>query len=277
MRKISRRDFLKFSVAGFGLVAIKPRLDWLQPVQEIPQGENLGRICVGSVNLRIRPSADAQSVGRLYQDQLVQWNRTVVGELPTGLMNRTWVETPNGYLFAGSVNMKNNPTNRFPLAINEKKKVLVEVTVPIVDLSLVNTVAVGNWINVVQYPRLYYSQVIWVDDIRTTSEGKVQYRVNEKYGNPGDIFWAAAEAFRPITADELSPINPDVSDKRIEVSVAEQTLSCFEGKREVYFCRVSTGAKYDADGKLVDNDDSTGTASDLAEIIIHPYGGWSHR
>lgn len=254
--KISRRDFLKFSVAGFGLVAIKPRLDWLQPVQEIPQGENLGRICVGSVNLRIRPSADAQSVGKLYQDQLVQWNRTVVGELPTGLMNRTWVETPNGYLFAGSVQpVKNNPNQPVStLPSNEKEKGMwVEVTVPIVDLSLVNAVAVGNWINVVQYPRLYYSQVIWVDDIRTTSEGKVQYRVNEKYGNPGDIFWAAAEAFRPITADELSPINPDVSDKRIEVSVAEQTLSCFEGKREVYFCRVSTGAKYDADGKLVDN------------------------
>jgi hypothetical protein len=26
-------------------------------------------------------------------------------------------------------------------------------------------------------------------------------------GNPGDIFWAAAEAFRPITTEELTPIS----------------------------------------------------------------------
>ncbi len=255
-KTINRRDFLKYSLASFGLVVIKPKLNWLQPVEEMPQGEQLGRICVGSVNLRARPSADAQAVGKLYQDQLVQWNRDIVGELPTGLMNRNWVETPNGYIYAGSVqpvkNIPNQPVTTLP-ANETEKGMWVEVTVPLVDLILENSASFGNWLEAVQLPRLYYSQVVWVDDMRTTSDGKVQYRINEKYGNPGDIFWSAAEGFRPITAEEIAPISPEVVEKRIEVSVGQQTLSCYEGNREVYFCRVSTGAKYDSDGKLVDN------------------------
>lgn len=253
---INRRDFFKYSLAGFGLVAVKPKLNWLQPVQELAQEERLGRVCVGMVNLRARPSADAVSVGKLYQDQLVQWNRDIIGELPAGLMNRNWVETPNGYIFAGSVqpvkNFPNQPITELP-ANETEKGMWFEVTVPYVDLILDNPPSRGNWLEAVQLPRLYYSQVLWVDDMRTTADGQVQYRVNEKYGNPGDIFWAAAEAFRPMTPDEISPISPDVVDKRIEVSVGQQTLSCYEGNREVYFCRVSTGAKYDADGTLVDN------------------------
>ncbi|HEX7556072.1 MAG TPA: L,D-transpeptidase [Leptolinea sp.] len=253
---INRREFLKYSLAGFGLVAIKPNLKWLQPVEEIPQQERIGRICVGSVNLRARPSADAQSVGKLYQDQLVQWNRDIIGDLPAGLMNRNWVETPNGYIYAGSVqpvkNIPNQPVTILP-ANETEKGMWVEVTVPLADLSLANPPAHGNWLTAVQIPRIYYSQVVWVDDIRTTSDGKIQYRLNERYGNPGDIFWAAGEAFRPVTAEEITPITPEIADKRIFVSVAQQTLSCYEGNREVYFCRISSGAKYDSEGKLVDN------------------------
>ena len=160
---------------------------------EIPPGERLGRVCVGSVNLRLRPSADAQSVGKLYQDQLVQWNRDIIGELPAGLMNRNWVETPNGYIFAGSVqpvrNYPNQPVTTLP-ANETEKGMWVEVTVPTADLILDNPPARGTWIDAVAIPRIYYSQVIWVDDMRTTSDGKIQYRLNEKYGNPGDIFWA---------------------------------------------------------------------------------------
>jgi lipoprotein-anchoring transpeptidase ErfK/SrfK len=254
-QNINRRDFLKYSMAGFGFLAVKPNLDWLMPAAEIPQSERLGRIAVGMVNLRARPSADAPSVGKLYQDQLVQWNRDVIGDLPTGLLNRKWIETPNGYLYMASVqpvkNIPNQPVTVLP-DVQSERGMWVEVTVPYVDLILANPPARGNWLEAVQVPRIYYSQVVWVDDIRTTSDGKIQYSLNERYGNPGDIFWAAAEGFRPITTDEITPISPDVNEKRIEVSVAQQTLSCFEGNREVYFCRVSTGAKFDAEGKLVD-------------------------
>jgi hypothetical protein len=79
----------------------------------------------------------------------------------------------------------------------------------------------------------------------------VWYRLNEKYGSE-DIFWGRAEAFRPMTVDELAPTNPDASDKRIVVRVWEQTFSCFEGNTEVYFAPISSETLYDAWDNRVD-------------------------
>jgi hypothetical protein len=88
---------------------------------------------------------------------------------------------------------------------------------------------------------------MWVDQVMTNSSGAVLYRINEdaKHGyGYGDIFWAEGAGFRPLTADDVSPIHPDVdpSTKKIVVNVTYQTLACLEGAKEVYFCRVSTGA-----------------------------------
>ena len=76
--------------------------------------------------------------------------------------------------------------------------------------------------------------------------------MNERYGTYGDIYWVAAEAFRPLTTDEITPLSPQVSDKRVVVDVTYQTLSCMEGNSEVYYCRISSGAKFDSNGNPVD-------------------------
>jgi lipoprotein-anchoring transpeptidase ErfK/SrfK len=57
------------------------------------------------------------------------------------------------------------------------------------------------------------------------------------------LYWADGAAFRVLTDEDVSPINPDVDpqEKTVRVNLTYQTLSCFEGNREVYFCRVSTG------------------------------------
>jgi hypothetical protein len=129
----------------------------------------------------------------------------------------------------------------------------VEVTVPYVDLAIANppvrTPAFRNGIPM----RLYYEQVIWVDDIRTDDNGEVLYRINERYGTYGDIFWAPARALRVLDPEEISPISPEAEEKRILIRVREtiQTLSAFEGSREVFFCRVSAGDSYDADGNFL--------------------------
>jgi hypothetical protein len=46
-----------------------------------------------------------------------------------------------------------------------------------------------------------------------------------------------------LTEEDVAPINPDVdpNDKRIEADLDYQTLSCYEGTSEVYFCRISSG------------------------------------
>ncbi len=101
-------------------------------------------------------------------------------------------------------------------------------------------------------PRLYYSQILWIDEIQSRVSGETLYRVNERYGSYGDIFWAPAEALRPIPPEEISPLAAEVEEKRIVVDNTRQTLSCYEGNTEVYFCTVSTGVNFGPQGELLE-------------------------
>lgn len=257
MKNISRRDFLKLGMVGLTGLAMRPWLKWQNMLEDWSGAEKLGRNCVGGmINMRSKPSADAPIVKTLYEDTVVVWLREVVGEVPAGVYSRRWVETPEGFLFAPSVqpvyNLPNVPLDTLP-ETSLGRGMWVEVTIPHVDIFLATTAAAAPWLQEVPRPRLYYGQVMWVADIATNSEGQVLYRVKEHYGTYGDEFWAQAEAFRPITAEEIAPINPDVEEKKIVVDLNHQTMSCFEGKNEVYFCLISSGAKFDAQGNVVDN------------------------
>jgi lipoprotein-anchoring transpeptidase ErfK/SrfK len=277
-KKISRRAFIQCSLLGAGAVSLTPGLFWSQLTNEWPDAERLGRNCTaGMVNMRVRPTADSPIVRPLYEDAMVVWLREVIGEAPPGVYNKRWVETPEGYLFLPNIQPvyyhPNLPLSTLP-DTPEGVGMWAEVTVPYVDLFLEKP-ACSFWLQSVALPRLYYSQVMWVDGIDTNSQGQVLYRLNERYGNCGDIYWAAAEAFRPITEDEISPINPEAENKRIVVDLSHQALSCYEGNREVYFCRVSTGAKFDYLGNPVD-EWSTPVGAHLPwrkSISIHMGGG----
>lgn len=253
--KITRRDFLKLSALGLGALAFRPA-DYLSSLlSQAGSNDKIGRVCVGSVNLRLKPDADSPSIKKLYEDQLIVWVKDIVGVLPTGLLNRKWIETPEGYVYMPSVqpvkNLVNTPMSAMPA--NQQTGFWAEVSVPMVDLVQANPPPNSPWLKEVKLPRLYYSQVMWVDQVKTNSEGKIVYHVSERYGSYGDAFWALGEAFRPITPEELAPISPDVEEKRIDVNIPHQTLSCYEGNREVYFCRISSGAKFDAYGKEVED------------------------
>ena len=255
--KYTRRELLKLGLFGVSALAFRPWVRWNAVQSEYPDAEKLGRNCVaGIINLRTKPSANSQAIKSLYDDTIVVWLREVVGEAPDGLLSRRWIETPDGYVYAPSVqpvkNLPNKPLTTLPQYKNMGQGMWVEVTIPYVDVYLDNP-AVSPWLKAVQRPRLYYSQVVWVDQVNTNSQGQVLYRVNELYGSYGDTYWGAAEAFRPITNDELTPINPDAADKQVVVDLNHQTLSCMEGKNEVYFCRISSGAKFNASGQAVDN------------------------
>ncbi|HIE57555.1 MAG TPA: twin-arginine translocation signal domain-containing protein [Anaerolineales bacterium] len=247
-RNITRRDFLKLAAAGLGSLALRP---WtrLFALPDFPQAERLGRVCVGSTELKARPSQDAQTLSMVYEDAVYPWLREVAGTRPWR-NNQRWVETPDGYIWSAFLQPVRNqpqvPVESLP-QIDEKPGMWAEVSVPYVDAVIDNPPVRSAWWRYRdgngQPFRFYYSQVLWIDSLKTEADGSVWYRVNERYGNPGDAFWCPAEAFRVITPDEVTPITPDVTDKRIEVNVGwgVQTLSCYEGNSEVYFCRVSSG------------------------------------
>jgi len=226
---------------------------------DFPQAERLGRVNAGKVEVMQRPDAESQVTGVLYEDAVVAWLREVVGK-SRYRTNQRWVETPDGYIWSPYLqpvqNQPNQPSESLP-ASSLGPGMWVEVSVPYVDLALDNppprSPGLIDRLQLGLPPRLYYSQILWVDQTATDSGGQILYRINEKYGTYGDILWGPGEAFRPITADEISPISPDVAEeKRVMVNVTHQTMSCYEGKDEVLFTRISSGAKWDAWGNPVD-------------------------
>ncbi len=264
-RKFSRRDFLKVTGLGLGALAFKPyyndrymeRLLSPKRLPQFPNSDIIGRV-VDDTDVRSRPDNNPvlnNSVGIAGADTLLPWGREVIGNV-VGLTNQKYLETAQGYIWSSRVqptrNLPNTPITAVPAG---QPGFWAEVTVPYVDIIQSQPLASTIYKERQQKglpPRIYYSMLVWVDDMKTSQDGKLLYRINERYGNPGDIYWVPAEVMRPLTADEVSPINPDVEEKHVVVNLTRQTLACYEGKNEVYFCRISSGAKYDAQGNAVD-------------------------
>ena len=248
------------------------------------QTEKLGRVTAGKISLWSQPTTRSRELAPLYQDATVEWLREVVGEAPGLSLSRRWIETPEGFLYAPRVqpvfNKPAEPVQELPeTALG--KGMWVEVSVPYVDLTWANPrqVSEGSWMHENVRPRFYYSQVFWADDLRVNQDGITEYRLVERYAN--DIFWARADAFRPLTNKEIEPIRHNRDDKTILIRLNQQTLSCLEGKQEVYFCQISSGGKYDIDGNPTDKWATPPTTSPIWRKLISHHmtggetgGGW---
>lgn len=256
---------MKIAALGLGSLSLRgmPFPGWKSSLRlpEFPSAERLGRVAVGMVELKQRPDMDSPTLGVLYEDAVLPWLRETPGARPAYIFNnQRWVETPQGFIYGPYVqpvfNQPNLPVDQLPPS-SRGQGMWVEVTVPYAEAALDKAAPSSNsWVEAKLDQglplRFYYGQTFWVDAIRQDNQGNLYYRVNPNYYGGVDLLWAAAEAFRPITTQELTPIHPDANDKRVVVDVTHQTLSCFEGQEEVYFCRVSTGAKYDMYGNVVD-------------------------
>jgi lipoprotein-anchoring transpeptidase ErfK/SrfK len=246
---LSRRNFIKLIGIGITGLGINPISRITNPV-EFPSYERLGRVCIiGMVDIKAQPYEDSQTVGVLYEDAVVPWLKEVVAKEPNiNRYNQRWVETNDGFVYAVNIqpvrNILNNPIDSL-LKTDSGEGMWAEVTVPYADVNLVNGPSSNSWVRSridKGLPlRVYYGQVYFIDQIKSDDLGNIYYRVNPNYYGGVDMFWVPAEAMHPITPDELSPINPEAENKKIIIDVNKQTLSCYEGDKEVYYCSVSTG------------------------------------
>ncbi len=278
MRRMTRRDLLKLTALGLSSLAFHPKGSWQliditspKRLPVFPDAPQLGRVTQPGIALRSYPSnsnGDQNLIARLQADTLVVWEREVVGTVVGGPNYLRYVKTPDGYVYSGMVqpvgNNPNDPVERVP---SGKEGFWAEVTVPYIDLAH-EGVQASPWLrDHIAYnfpPRLYYGQVVWIDRIRSEN-GFTEYRWNEDakgrgygYGSYGEFYWADGRGLHVLTEDDVSPLSPDIDpgEKTIQLNLDQQSLACFEGKREVYYCRVSTG--------MVFTDSITGELMDYA-------------
>jgi lipoprotein-anchoring transpeptidase ErfK/SrfK len=257
---LSRKNFIKLLGIGVTSTGVVPKLHLYNSI-EFPAYERLGRVCIiGKVNIKSAPFEESQTVGVLYEDAVIPWLKDIVAKEPNyNYFNQRWIETLDGFVFAANIqpvkNIPNQPISAL-IPTSRGEGMWAEVTVPYADITLVNGPSSNSWVRAridQGLPlRVYFGQVYYIDQIKKDEDGSVYYRVNPNYYGGVDMFWVPAEAMHSIQPEEMTPINPEMENKKIIVDVNRQTLSCFEGDSEIYYCRVSTGAKYDMYGNPVE-------------------------
>jgi hypothetical protein len=254
----SRRTFLKLAGAAALGAAVPPwawsyapGLKWAarqraagqharleRLAQDWPEGPGvrLGRGSLGwGAPILTRPHPEGQLLGHVYPDEVVPIVREVVG-LGMAYHTHVWFEVENGYVYSTSLQpVMNLP--QAPLDVVPADGVWTEVSVPFVDARQRPDP------NAPVVYRLYYSSIYKILDRVAGPDGQPWYQV----GMETQItMFAPATAFRVITADELTPISPEVdpSEKKVVVYLTDQAISAFEGEREVHRARISSGANY---------------------------------
>jgi lipoprotein-anchoring transpeptidase ErfK/SrfK len=250
--KLSRRKFLQLAALGAGYELFpKTTLGlWKQSdIDQIDQwkqtysnGTRLGRV-LATLPLRNRPDAEAAEVGKKYQDTIVTILREVVGRGPaTSPHNHRWFETPDGYLWAPYV-FPQEFQIQTPLASIPNGKVWVEVTVPWVqghvapdESSPVYLLQPGD-----RPATLFSASIYPAKKVVQDGQGRAWYFLDELSAP----MYARAEGLRVITAEETTPISPDVEDKQIVVDLSGNllTLSARENGKEVYYAVISSGGR----------------------------------
>jgi lipoprotein-anchoring transpeptidase ErfK/SrfK len=257
----NRRDFLKLS--GMAAGALMLPTNWMSQQTAspfYPDGMLLGRMSDGSVgafrDVYTEPNIAAPTLRRIYRDEVFEYKKEVIAtSFDLNNYNQRWVEMPEGYVYSPWVqkvkNKLNKPLTALPLDEKGNPGLWVEITVPVAEIKPTRFPAGAFWIKDVMEggftPKVYADSVYWAIDVRL-QDGRTEYLLTERYGALPDTFWVDATACRPITAEETSPIHPDVADKVVKVNLNFQTLSCFEGNKEIYFCEISSGGRSETKG-----------------------------
>lgn len=227
---ISRRDFLKLGGLALGGLVYSP-----PPYQrdaEIPP--SIVRAAYPSVSVYRQAKMDAQIVAQWYRDELINvYYKLTPSEGPA--YNPLWYRVWGGYMHSAYL----QPVDfRFhmPLELVREGGQLAEVSVPYTQAYRYTRYEGWQPVN-----RLYYQTTHWLTGIDSGPDGKEWYRITDEL-QPID-YHAPATHLRPIADEELEPLSPEVppEEKRIEISLAEQTLTAYERDQMVFHTKVSTG------------------------------------
>ena len=227
---ISRRDFLKLSsLSAVGLFTPRYWPDHTQ-TKTTKESYRLGRT-IQSMHYYDRPSLSAVQLGYYNTDAVVKVYEKRIGD-PEPENNPFWLKTDEGWIHSSFVQPVGEETHT-PETELPASGFLAEVTVPYSPAYIIKKGALK------QAYRFYYGTTHWIVGIERDSFGTVWYRTADDLENI--TYLVQAQDLRRITPEEITPLSPGVPGKRIEVDLAAQRLTAYEGSRIVYMARVSTG------------------------------------
>ena len=235
----SRRDFLILGSLSLAGLALRP-LDAL-PTRWLPDNlpnQLLGRITRQNTPVHKEPDAGSPRLAKLSRDELLSLLEDL--EAPQGpAHNPRWYRLQQGYVHSAYVQRIESIRHNRPLTRVPATGFLGEITVPYTQTTYKNRL--GQWVSLY---RLYYGSLHWVTALEQGPEGELLYRLYDDWLRV--YYRAPAEHIRPVANYHFRPLSPQVpaEEKRLEVSIARQTLTAYESRQIVREAPVSTGRRW---------------------------------
>jgi hypothetical protein len=237
---LNRREFLRLT--GAALLALGVPVRWRGRLEPLADSQ-LGRVATQSADIFNSPSFSGSRVRTVPQDEVLQIETALVGDrYPEH--NRVWYGIKGlGYVHSGAVQpVRNSPA--LPLTRIPWTGVLMEVCTPFVEARTEPRTSSPR------IYRFYYETTHWVTRVLEDGRGETWYEVDDDKFEA--VYFVKARNLRPIPLAELTPISPQVppEEKRIEVSLGQQWIQCYEGTDVVFNTRVSTGNLLETGGSV---------------------------
>jgi lipoprotein-anchoring transpeptidase ErfK/SrfK len=192
----------------------------------------LGRVANWTVDIREQPDGKSTLIRRARRDELLALIEQIEGDavMPH---NKIWYKTTDGYAYSSWVQPVQDVKN--PAEPDKAAgKFWGEITVPFSDSRFAPDPVAGR------SNRLYYTGVFRVIEAVKGKDDEWWYRLQDGVTyTPGPYVRAAH--VRRFDPSELTPLSPNVTDKHIEVSLKDQTISAYEGNTQVLTARVASG------------------------------------
>lgn len=200
----------------------------------------VARIAIPSVSVYSQPDDTSKILYTRYRDELVNIYEEVYSDKGP-VWNPLWYRVWRGYIHSARLQIVHNRLNPIAASIANGKQ-LAEITVPYTQ-SMRRTYET-TWQPLY---RLYYQSVHWVVGIEEGPDGNLWYRIKDELLDADSMdYHVRAEHVRIIPNNELTPISPELphGQKRIEVALARQTLTAYEGDKVVLETKISSGLNY---------------------------------
>jgi len=233
-KTLSRRNFVKIAALSLGTLAFRPMREATQQFSQPRMVRVSGTGNVKSVSIHRSPNEESAILYQRTKDDIINVYEEIESEFGPGY-NPIWYRVWGGYVHRKWLVEVKHILNPLTDSIHEEGQ-LGEITVPYTRAMMFSSR--NGWEPVY---RLYYQTHHWIRDIITGPDGRPWYQLQDqllkiKYAIP-------AEHMRVLDDSEFEPISPDVphGEKRVEISIARQILTAYEGNSIVNQVKVSTG------------------------------------
>lgn len=225
---------MKLGALSLSSLAFSPAISSLRYIAPERMNDVI-RITTDSVSVHSQPNDESGILYQRYFDELVNIYYSLESEFGPDY-NPVWYRVWGGYIHSAHtvrVETRLNPIiYSFP-----DNGLLTEVTVPYTQSWFYNSL--HGWRPLY---RLYYGSSHWVRGVDEGPDGEPWYKIEDELDSSYQYF-VPAPHLRHVPDEELTPISPDVppESKYIVVSIAEQSLTAYEGDHVVLHTKISSG------------------------------------